>query len=120
MLRLLRLNPTKDPHKHKKYFEKHVPSGFYPYNTVIMISKDLLTILCCPETRQELSVADSKVIDKINQRIECRELKTRGGGEITQKIEAGLVRSDRQYLYPVRQGIPVMLMDEAIPLAGIL
>lgn len=85
-----------------------------------MISQDLLAILCCPETKQELSLAGAQVIDKINQRIERGDLKTRGGAKITQKIEAGLIRSDRQYFYPVRQDIPVMLVDEAIPLAGIL
>jgi uncharacterized protein YbaR (Trm112 family) len=26
------------------------------------------------------------------------------------------VREDRKYLYPIRQDIPVMLVDEAIPL----
>ena len=85
-----------------------------------MISNDLLAILCCPETKQDLAVADTGLIDKINQRIEHGDLKTRGGGKITQKIDAGLVRSDKQYLFLIRQDIPAMLIDEAIPLAGIL
>ena len=85
-----------------------------------MISNDLLAILCCPETKQDVSLADAALIAKINQRIERGELKTRGGKKITQKIEGGLVRSDKQYLYPIRQDIPVMLVDDAIPLAGTL
>jgi uncharacterized protein YbaR (Trm112 family) len=28
------------------------------------------------------------------------------------------VRQDGQYLYPIRDDIPIMLIDEAIPLAG--
>ena len=33
-----------------------------------------------------------------------------------EQIEAGLVREDGRILYPVRDDIPVMLIDEAIPL----
>ena len=85
-----------------------------------MITHDLLAILCCPETKQDVSFADAGLIAKINQRIESGELKTRGGQKIAQVIEGGLIRADKQYLYVVRQDIPVMLADEAIPLAGIL
>ena len=84
-----------------------------------MISEELLTILCCPETKQSLSVADSSLLNKINQRIERGDLKTRGGSKVTQKIDSGLIRADKQYLYPVRQKIPAMLIAEGIPLTGI-
>jgi uncharacterized protein len=85
-----------------------------------MLSGELLSILCCPETKQDLTVADASLVEKINQKIEKRELKNRGGEEVVQKIEGGLVRADKRYLYAVREDIPVMLIDEAIPLAGIL
>jgi uncharacterized protein YbaR (Trm112 family) len=85
-----------------------------------MLSSELLSILCCPETKQDLTVADASLVEKINQKIKGRELKNRGGEVVTQKIESGLVRADKQYLYGVRGDIPVMLIDEAIPLAGIL
>jgi uncharacterized protein YbaR (Trm112 family) len=85
-----------------------------------MLSGELFSILCCPETRQDLTVADASLIEKINQKIEKRELKNRGGKVIAQKIESGLVRADKRYLYVVRGDIPVMLIDEAAPLAGIL
>jgi uncharacterized protein YbaR (Trm112 family) len=85
-----------------------------------MLSDELLSILCCPETKQELTAADASWVAKINQKIEKRELKNRGGETIAQKIEGGLVRADKRYLYAVREDIPVMLIDEAIPLAGIL
>jgi uncharacterized protein YbaR (Trm112 family) len=85
-----------------------------------MLSEELLSILCCPETKQDLTIADVSLIGKINQKIERRELKTRGGETIAQKIEGGLVRADKRYLYPVRGDIPVMLIDEAIPHEGTL
>lgn len=85
-----------------------------------MLSNDLVSILCCPETKQDLVVADVSLVEKINQTIARGELKNRGGVVVIQKIEGGLVRADKKYLYTVRQDIPVMLIDEAIPLAGIL
>jgi uncharacterized protein YbaR (Trm112 family) len=85
-----------------------------------MISSELLSILCCPETKQGLLAAEPSLIEKINQKIEKRELKNRRGEWITKKIEAGLFREDKQFLYVIRGDIPVMLIDEAIPLAGIL
>ena len=61
-----------------------------------------------------------EIRERINQKIEKRELKNRGGEGVVEKIESGLVRADKRYLYAVRGDIPVMLIDEAIPLAGIL
>ncbi len=84
-----------------------------------MISSELLAILCCPETKQDLTVADASLIEKINQRIEKRELKNRGGETVAQKVESGLVRADKQYLYAIRGDIPIMLIDEAIPLQNL-
>ena len=37
---------------------------------------------------------------------------------VKEKIDEGLVRADGKYLYPIRHNIPVMLVDEAIPLSG--
>lgn len=77
---------------------------------------ELLKILCCPETRQDLRVADAALLEKINARIAAGDLRGRGGQPVKEKIEGGLVRADGKFLYPLRQGIPVMLVDEAIPL----
>ncbi len=40
----------------------------------------------------------------------------RGGNEVADPIEEGLVREDDKILYPVREDIPIMLIDEAIEL----
>ena len=40
----------------------------------------------------------------------------RGGAALAESIEEGLVREDRAFLYPVRDGIPIMHIDEAISL----
>ena len=85
-----------------------------------MISNELLSILRCPETKQDLSVAEESLIEKLNRSIAKRELKNRAGKIIGQQFEGGLVREDKKFLYPVRSDIPVMLLDEAIPLESFL
>ena len=82
-----------------------------------MIDAELLQMLRCPETRQTLTPATAAVLDGVNQRIAAGGLQNRAGRAVPEKLEAGLLREDGKFLYPVRQGIPVMLMDESIPLA---
>ena len=81
-----------------------------------MVDPDLLRLLCCPETHQDLALADSGLLEKLNGRVAAGTLKHRAGRSIERKLEAGLVRADGKLLYPIQQDIPVMLIDEAIPL----
>ena len=83
-----------------------------------MIDADLLKILCCPETHQEVQLAEPAVIDRLNAQIAAGVLKNRAGQPVQEKIESGLIRADGKFLYPIRQNIPIMLVDEGIPLAG--
>jgi len=81
-----------------------------------MISKELLEILACPETKETLSIAEDSLVSKINERIDKRDLNNRNNQTITQKIDSGLLRADKKYLYPIRDDIPIMLINEAIPM----
>jgi uncharacterized protein YbaR (Trm112 family) len=80
-----------------------------------MIDKELLDILCCPETKQDVKLVEGDVIKKINAKIKEGTLKNRGGEVVKEEIDSGLVREDKKYLYPIREDIPIMLIDEAIP-----
>jgi len=80
-----------------------------------MIDPDLLKIMCCPETHQPIALAEPSLIEKLNQQIAAGQLKNRAGQPVKEKIDAGLVREDKKFLYPIRGNIPIMLIDEAIP-----
>jgi uncharacterized protein len=80
------------------------------------MTEDLLKILCCPETHQSVTAADSGLIARLNEQIKAGQLKNRGGKLVSAAIDGGLVREDRKFLYPIRGNIPVMLIDEGIPL----
>ncbi|MDB6040672.1 MAG: hypothetical protein JWM99_4513 [Verrucomicrobiales bacterium] len=79
-----------------------------------MIDNTLLEILRCPESYQTLRVADSALVQSINQKMKFNQVKNRGGQAISEPIDGGLLREDGKFLYPIRGRIPVMLVDEAI------
>jgi uncharacterized protein YbaR (Trm112 family) len=81
-----------------------------------MIAPDFLEIVCCPETHQPLASADAPLLEKLNQQITAGTLQNRAGKTVAEKLDAGLIRSDGKYLYPVRHNLPILLVDEAIPL----
>ena len=83
-----------------------------------MIDPELLKIMCCPETHQPVAPAEPPLIDKLNQQIAAGQVRNRAGQAVTEKIDGGLVREDRKFLYPIRGNIPIMLIDEAIPLTS--
>jgi uncharacterized protein YbaR (Trm112 family) len=80
------------------------------------VSPELLEILVCPETKQPVSLASPDVLARLRSAIEAGKLRNRGGQPVTQPIVEGLVREDGKILYPVDDGIPVMLIEESIEL----
>jgi uncharacterized protein len=84
-----------------------------------MVDEELLKILVCPENKTPVSLADKDVIDRVNAAITAGGLKNRGDEAVELAIDGGLIREDGTYLYVIREDIPVMLIDEAIPMAAI-
>lgn len=81
-----------------------------------MINSELLEILVCPETKQPLAVASAELLARVNKAVEEGYLRNQAGETVKEHLEEGLVREDERVLYPVRESIPILLLDEAIRL----
>lgn len=80
-----------------------------------MISQELLDLLVCPENKSPVALIDDTVIAKVNAAIEAGTVKDREGEDVELAIDGGLLREDQAYLYIIRDDIPVMLPEKAIP-----
>ena len=87
---------------------------------VALIDPDLLEILVCPEDKTPVHLAEAGLIEKLNAAQKEGRLKNRAGEAVKEAMEGGLVREDGKYLYAILDGIPVMLIEEGIPLEGFL
>jgi len=81
-----------------------------------MIDPGLLEILVCPENHMPLRLADDALVSRLNRAIGEKRLKNKAGQPVESPMEGGLIREDRAILYPIVEGIPVLLTSEAIPL----
>lgn len=80
-----------------------------------MPAAELLDILVCPETKQPLRLADEALLSRLNSAISAGTLENRAGATVRAPLDAGLLREDGEILYPIRDDIPILLLDEAIP-----
>jgi uncharacterized protein len=80
------------------------------------MNSQLLEILRCPQDGTVLMEADSELLTKVNEAIRDGRVTNRTGERLSHPIDGGLVRAARDVLYPIVDGIPMLLRDEAIAL----
>lgn len=80
------------------------------------VAPDLVEILVCPETKQAVRLATAPELASINEKIRAGTLRSRGGEAVKNELVEALVRADGKILYPVDDGIPVMLVEDSVEL----
>ena len=81
------------------------------------MEKRLLTILRCPVTNKGLALASRDNLGRVNAAIKTGAVSTRDGRTLADPLAEALVTDDAKLLYPIIDGIPVLLEGESISLA---
>jgi len=80
------------------------------------MDKRLLAILCCPVTHKGLSLATADLLARVNEAIRAENLQKNDGQALTGSLIEALVTDDGKILYPINDGIPVLLEGESVAL----
>lgn len=78
------------------------------------MDKRLLDLLCCPVNKRPLRPVTREQLRALNAAIAAGSAVKVGGEAVPQPLADALVREDGQVVYPVDDGIPVLLAEEAI------
>ncbi len=78
------------------------------------MDKRLLDIVCCPVTKLPLQLLDSDRLARLNAAISAGELQNRSSQSLPETLSEALVTRDGRLVYPVFDGIPVLLEEESI------
>jgi uncharacterized protein YbaR (Trm112 family) len=78
------------------------------------MDKRLLDIVCCPVTQLPLHLLDVERLARLNVAITAGELRNRASEPLPETLLEALVTRDGRLVYPVRDGIPILLEEESI------
>ncbi len=83
-----------------------------------MFDKELLALVRSPASGSQLQSASRDLVERINAAIASQAVHDQSGSVVANLIDSGLVDLKKRCLFPVRQGITILVSGQAIPLTG--
>ncbi len=78
------------------------------------IDGKLLEILCCPVSKTPLTRLSPGRLKKLNEAIAAGEVQYVDGAAVEEALREALITEDSKVIYPVVDGIPVLLGEKGI------
>jgi SAM-dependent methyltransferase len=85
--------------------------------TMALTNEQAQTIFRCPITKQGLQLLEPQEVTRLSSRISKGLLLHRDGTQVKASLESGLISRDGQFVYPIMDGIILLLENLAIPVA---
>ena len=78
------------------------------------IAKNLLAILCCPETKTDIQPLADSDLKKLNDKIQMGKIFYKNGDKVEESLQEGLITTDNKTVYRIDAEIPIMLINKGI------
>ena len=74
----------------------------------------LLEILCCPITHRPVKLLGEDILQRVNAAIAAGKVRNHGGVALDAALVGALVTTEGDLIYPLRNGVPILLEEECI------
>ncbi len=78
------------------------------------VDRRLLDVLCCPATGVPVHRLDRDELKRVNAAITAGKVRNVGDELVLDPLQEALVTDNGERIYPIEDGIPIMLEEKAI------